>query len=336
MHRALALAALAAAGCASTASAPGAAPPATERESHARIAPMTDAAAWDRMPKGAPPLPVWARTLADSLPRTTAFQLDLDAVHRTKSPLGPVLAGKIRWTVADALRCAYAKESVEADLAKAGQTEDQIRSLSDAGAAPDADAAALAFARRLTVDGSALTDEEVADLIAKYGPDDAVGIVHTVAHANFQDRLFLALGLTSEPGGPAPPREVRPTADEASPVPERTGGGDARHVAGDGAEVKSTWSAATYSDLRARLDAQKERKGRIERPTDAGRLARVPRPYRERMGRVAWGSVSMGYQPVLTNAWFQTMDTFAAEAKLDETFGETVFWIVTRTNDCFY
>jgi hypothetical protein len=30
------------------------------------------------------------------------------------------------------------------------------------------------------------------------------------------------------------------------------------------------------------------------------------------------------------------MDTFAAEAKLDETFGETVFWIVTRTNDCFY
>lgn len=297
---------------------------------------MSDADAWARVPRATPPLPLWARLLVDSLPRTTALQLDLDHLHRTKNPLGPVLTGKLRWTVADANRCGYAKESAESDLVRASVSAEDIGCLGEADAGSDPDRLALVFARKLTLAGSELTDQEVADLIAAYGPDDAVAIVHTVAHANFQNRIFLALGATSEPGGAAPPREIRPTADATFVVPERPPVSDARVVAGDGAEARASWSERTFGELRDLLEAQKARKGRIEKPSDPGRLARIPRPYRERMGRVAWGSVSMGYQPILTGAWFQTMEAFADEAKLEHTFSESVFWIVTRTNDCFY
>src|SRR5262249_17660260 len=53
--------------------------------------------AWKFLPpadKGAgQPLPAWARTLARTLPRTTAALLELDYLHRAKSPLDPKLRG---------------------------------------------------------------------------------------------------------------------------------------------------------------------------------------------------------------------------------------------------
>ena len=35
-------------------------------------------------------------------------------------------------------------------------------------------------------------------------------------------------------------------------------------------------------------------------------------------------------------AWFDAMNTYNAEAKIDRVFENTVFWIVTRSNRCFY
>lgn len=82
---------------------------------------LDDDAACNRMPplkEGLrQPLPVWARMLADSLPRTTAAMLELDARHRHLSPLGVVLASKVRWTVAQANRCAYSVACAEGDWA---------------------------------------------------------------------------------------------------------------------------------------------------------------------------------------------------------------------------
>src|SRR5262245_8447665 len=69
--------------------------------------------AWSRLPLAAPPLPAWARTLAGPLPRTTAAMLELDHLHRAKSPLGPVLAGKMRWMAADAIGCEYGRRYAE-------------------------------------------------------------------------------------------------------------------------------------------------------------------------------------------------------------------------------
>lgn len=46
-------------------------------------------AAWDRLAPAPRDLPDWALALAHSLPATTAAQLDLDFVQRTRNPLGP-------------------------------------------------------------------------------------------------------------------------------------------------------------------------------------------------------------------------------------------------------
>jgi len=97
--------------------------------------------------------------------------------------------------------------------------------------------------------------------------------------------------------------------------------------------------AVELAQLRAtaRFNSPCRRRGkpRIELP-DALRLARLPRPDRERVAGTTWGKVSMGYQPLLTSAWFQTMGSFEQESKQDEVYANSVFWVVTRTNECFY
>jgi hypothetical protein len=83
--------------------------------------------AWKLLPKtltgGGSRLPTWARATARDLPRTTAAMLNLDCLHRTKSPLGPSLRGKMRWVAADANHCEYARATAEADLRRAGTSE---------------------------------------------------------------------------------------------------------------------------------------------------------------------------------------------------------------------
>jgi hypothetical protein len=97
------------------------------RGDHARVPVPGDADAWKYLPeaeRGAGQrLPWWARALARPLPRTTAAMLDLDRLHRARSPLGPVLRGKMRWVAADANRCDYGRAYAEAELRRAGLDE---------------------------------------------------------------------------------------------------------------------------------------------------------------------------------------------------------------------
>src|SRR4051812_46080071 len=95
-----------------------------EARGGARVPLLSDAEAWKALPpstRGAgQPLPGWARAFARSLPRTTAAMLELDRIQRTRSPLGPILRGKLRWVAADANRCGYSRATAEADLRRAG------------------------------------------------------------------------------------------------------------------------------------------------------------------------------------------------------------------------
>jgi hypothetical protein len=259
----------------------------------------------------------------DSLPATTALQVDLDYAHRKRNPLGPALAARIRKAVAEELQCAYALESAEADLAEAKPPETPL---------PEAEARAIDFARKLTVDAAGLTDEEVAALIEAVGPDDAVAVVHTAAHANFQDRIFLALGLVSEPGGAAPAREILPASDAEFPVPPRDA--PAADAVASSGELPA-WKERTAAELKGLLEQQKARTPRIPMP-DEVRMARLSRPARMRPARVLWGRIAMAYQPNLTTSWFRAMDAFDREADLDPAFASSVFWVVTRANDCLY
>jgi hypothetical protein len=158
-------------------------------------------------------------------------------------------------------------------------------------------------------------------------------MVHTVAYANFQDRILLALAAEVEEGGPLAPfaaqfdfnrtdiaaaSRLEANAPEVHPLP-----------------VQPDWSGRTTVDLLQRVALQKNLQSRIPLP-DASRLANLPAAVRARAERIVWSKISMGYQPRLTKAWFDAMYTFQEEAQLDRVFSNTIFWVVTRTNDCFY
>lgn len=293
------------------------------------FAPLAEEEAWAYLParvRGAVgPLPAWARILARPLPRTTAAMLELDFAHRAAGPLDPKTRARIRWAAARALRCDYGEAYALADLRAAGADEDEIRALtSDPDRLSDETQRLLAFVRRLSKAGYSVTDGEVAALIARSGAKQVVAVVLCVAYANFMDRLALALGLAVEPGGAVRPLDVRferrafgsgvvpPRALPAEPESSEIGG------------LKDPdWRPDDLSDVRTGLETQKARRPRISLPeTD---------PPTNR-----WGLVGRTYQPALATAWTSCTQAFAEEADQDPVFEQSVFWIVTRTKQCFY
>ena len=304
--------------------------------------------AWRLLPKvaegGRPKLPSWARATARDLPRTTAAMLDLDRLHRTRSPLDPALRGKMRWVAADGNRCDYTRETAEADLRRAGIPEEQI---ADLKAGPrrwrQDERAALEFSSQMTLDASLVTDKQVADLRETYGDQKLVAMVLLLASANFQDRLILGLGLPPEAGGPLPPLAVsfdkqalKPPVSHRGPTPATLRGlGRARRhsTIPNGRSSTSTRCAG--------------RAWRPRRPTTAGsgsllsrkswlafrQAIQSPRGRSASSGRLsAWAiSPSCSGRPgsACTTA-------FREEAKQDRVFEESLFWVVTRTIHCFY
>lgn len=299
---------------------------------------------WEHLPEpeegGGGELPLWARALAVTLPRTTAAMLELDWVHRANSPIDPKLRGMMRWTVARANRCNYTEETAAADLRGIGFDPRQL-SKPDAQSSnlSDAERRAIAFAHKLTVAADTVTDDEVVELVESYGDKTVVAMVLLIAHGNFQDRLFLSLGLDAEPNGPLPPIAVRFAKESQKElvVPDRkvpvnaTAADTNRQSRIDDAE----WLSKDFSALQTRLDAQRDRSGRIRVPSWEDVQDLLPVRRKDPL-RIKWSLVCIGYQPELALGWSACTRAFGQEAKQDRVFEETLFWVITRTIDCFY
>jgi alkylhydroperoxidase family enzyme len=305
---------------------------------------VSDSEAWRFLPTAekaaGQPLPVWARALARSLPRTTAAMLDLDRIQRTRNPLGPSLRGKMRWVAAQANRCAYGIAYAEADLKRASLDEAGLRRLKgNLADLPEFERAALEFARKMTVNAAEISDAEVARLVAHYGEAKVAAMVLLLAYANFQDRLLLALGVTVEPGGPMSPPEIRfDRKADAPPVPPRQPP-KGRPVPTEPERIDDPfWLSMQFDELQDRLTGQRSRSGRIRVPTweEVVKVMPPTLPRPEKPVRIRWSLVCMGYQPELAAAWSACTRAFREEAKQDRVFEESLFWIVTRTIDCFY
>jgi alkylhydroperoxidase family enzyme len=320
------------------------------------------------------PLPAWARVLAPTLPRTTAAMLELDYLQRAKNPLDPVLRAKVREAAAQANHCAYAVAEAQADLRRAVRAEvERLRPLlrlTDGEAfnltrrletTTQTELPVLAFAHKLTVAANTVTDDEVRevayvlgeaervrrgvgqefppDLQQRLGEEQLVALVLTLAYANFQDRLLLSVGLNREPGGPLPPRDLRfvPPAPTKSPgpaarEPDLSGVPRAEDLGPD-----ALWSGLDFGQLQQRLEAQRERAPRIRVPAWEEVAKRLPGGSpRRRPLKIRWSLVCLGYQPELASAWFTCLGTFAQEAHQDRVFEESLFWVITRSLECFY
>lgn len=314
--------------------APAAAPPNPPRP---KFEALSNTDTWSRLPREEPPLPAWARVLARSMPVGTAHLLNLDHTHRARNPLDPALRGKLRWVAADTNRCDYAKAYAEYDLRRAGVKPGAIRALAgDFAKMPPAERAAYTFARKMSRGAYTVTDQEVAELLKLYGAEKVVAMVHTLAHANFQDRLFLALGVEVEDDGPYPPLELRVGTDSSKAfTPRRPEWQKVLEAKVSFDEVKPDWGGPDFDGVRKAVDAQKERKVRVPLPPDE-KLAMLPEDIRERSKKIVWSHISMGYQPLLTRTWFETMGAASGETSLDPVFSNTLFWVVTRSSECFY
>lgn len=304
-----------------------------------RFPAASDTDTWQQLRGENPALPAWARTLVQPLPKTTGAMLHLDHLHRAKNPLGPVLAGKMHWAAADAMGSEYGKKYAEADLRRAGLKDDDLKKLAgDVANLTEEDRLVVAFARKLTKAAYTVSDDEMAELLKRFGPDKLVAIVHTIAWANFQNRIVLALGVAVESDGPLPPLDFQLDADLQAKLttPARPTWKELQALRTPvGPYEPPEWRKQTDAELAEGLNRQKARKARVPLP-DPKRLNDLPQYSRAQAQRVVWTNVSAGYQPQLTTTWFDTMRTFHQEAKLDTVFRNSMFWVITRSNECFY
>src|SRR5262249_17397750 len=159
--------------------------------------------------------------------------------------------------------------------------------------------------------------------------------------ANFQDRLLLALGLEIEPEGPLPPLEVLFAASPADQKPQPAPRPERPETApADGPQMVEDpdWKLLGFGQLQGLMELQRMRKPRISVPswgTLSGKLD--PKLYPpDKPSRVRWSLVVVGHQPKLGPAWINCLRTFAREANQDRVFEESLFWVITRSLQCFY
>jgi len=302
---------------------------------------LSDKEAWARLPEAetgsGTPLPAWARALAAALPRTTAGMLEMDRVYRTRGLADAKLRAMARWVAAHANKCAYGEAYALADLRRAGGNERDIALLQGDWSnllAPTQ--RVLTLSKKLTLCASKVTDAEVAELKEDLGESQLVALVQLLAYANFQDRLVLSLGLDVEPSGPLPPPEVRfrkpyvgreaparkTVATTPEPVPSRVDDHD--------------WTDFDFAALQEQMKSQRAREPRISVPPFEEVRQYLPNRLANQPLKIRWSLVSVGHSPELANAWLGTMRTFGEESKQDRVFEELLFWVVTRSLQCFY
>lgn len=302
-----------------------------------RLAVLVNDEAWKRLP-GAPPeaqpLPAWARMLADPMPITTARMLELDALHRTGDRLDARLRALARWAAADANSCGYAREVAAADFARAGGDRREIAALiNNPARLPALDRAAVAFARKMMTEAHAVTDDEVKKLIELAGEERMVALVALLAHASFQDRVLLALNAESEARNDPPPLTVQ----FGRPKPPAPPAGTVAKDPPPPAAAKVPPAGPEWIALQEKLDKQRARTGRIRVPSQQEVLRRIGVNHSAAwQSGIYWSRVCYGYQPELTDAWFDTAAAFRQDTNMNRLLQNSIFWVVTESLQCFY
>jgi hypothetical protein len=69
---------------------------------------------------------------------------------------------------------------------------------------------------------------------------------------------------------------------------------------------------------------------------DPSRLKNLPPDVKSQAENIVWMQVSAGYQPEMTIAWFAAFRAFQQEGRSNPVYSSSMFWVVTRANDCFY
>jgi alkylhydroperoxidase family enzyme len=282
--------------------------------------------------------------MAADLPRSTAALLELDFAQRMKSPVNAKLRAAMRWVAAQANHCEYAEAYAAADARRAGLDGSQLKALEDEGYPgwSGDERSALEFARKMTLASDEVSDLDFGALVRAFGERQAASMVLLLAYANFQDRLLICLGATMEPGGPLQPVDV--SFDPASftirptPPPPRKKSLLPKPVGKDVVQDEPGWTEVSYDTLQERLEFQRSNPTRLRIPSWDEAARNLPDGLMKKPSDIVWYRIVFGYAPELAVPFEIFMRTAGAEAapNYDRVFGQSLFWIVTRTINCPY
>ena len=166
----------------------------------ARLPLVGDAEARSLLPSDWPsvPVPAWARLLLN-FPRYGKERAVMHRATEEKGRLTPKLRAEIAWVCAREDRAWYALAHAKRRLTDLGLSDDAIFALgTQSDGAPDGTRAALAFARKLTVDPARITEADVEGLRKHFSDQEVAEIVFQVTESAFFDRLTEAASLPLE------------------------------------------------------------------------------------------------------------------------------------------
>jgi alkylhydroperoxidase family enzyme len=266
--------------------------------------------------------------------------LELDAVHRLRSPLDPVLRAKLRWAIAHANRCSYSQAYAIADLRRAGAEQNTIDALTQGkqlSIPPEQQA--MEFVRQLTTEAPRISDDLFGKLRFYFGDRATAAMVLLAAYGNFQDRILLGLNLELEEDGPFPACDVRfvEGALQVGPLlPPDNGQAIYRETSTPLVPTDQDWMSVGYEQLQQRLELQRDRKPRLPVPLWDDVKGNLPAAMAAKPTAIRWSLMNYGYAHELAVPWTICTRTHWAECPAERILEESLFWVQTRAIECNY
>jgi alkylhydroperoxidase family enzyme len=144
------------------------------------------------------PVPQWVR-LVLTFPRSGPGRVASHTNAVSKGRLSVMLKAEIDYVAALHDRAWYALGHARNRLRELGMTDDMIAALVTPGESiPAGERAALALAKKLTVDPARITDADIAALRANWSEFETAEVVFQITEAASFDRLTEAAGLQLE------------------------------------------------------------------------------------------------------------------------------------------
>jgi alkylhydroperoxidase family enzyme len=147
------------------------------------------------------PLPAWVRLLAN-FPKAGPAKIVTLKTAESKGNFPAKLKAQLAWVSARADRAWYALACVRDRLRALGESDDAIFAIDRPSAETftPAELAALAFARKLTVDPALIDDADFDSLKRHYSDSEIAELIYHVNHDVFFNRLTEAAKLAIEDG----------------------------------------------------------------------------------------------------------------------------------------
>ena len=146
---------------------------------------------------------LWMRQYA-IFPKTGGYKVGATVAEAARGRIDPLLRARINWICARHDRAWYALGQAKRRLLALGQSEDAIYALDgDWSAYPEKDRLVFAFARKMTLAPTLVTDKDVADLRKHFDVTQVAEVIHRASSAAMIDRMGEACNLPLEEAIPA-------------------------------------------------------------------------------------------------------------------------------------